>query len=59
MDRLAWGLLAMVLVLAGLYLPGHLPLGWVSYLILGVGGGIGIALAGSLLRDALTRDRQT
>ncbi|HYS01831.1 MAG TPA: hypothetical protein VET82_05745 [Candidatus Eisenbacteria bacterium] len=58
MDRLAWGLLAMVLVLAGLYVPGHLSVGWVSYLILGIGAGIGIALAGSLLRDALTRDRQ-
>ena len=58
MDRLAWGLLAMVLVLAGLYLPAHLSVGWVSYLILGIGAGIGIALAGSLLRDALTRIRQ-
>jgi hypothetical protein len=57
-DRLAWGLLAMVLVLAGLYLPAHLSVGWVSYLVLGVGAGIGIALAGSLLRDALTRNRQ-
>lgn len=58
MDRLAWALLAMVLVLAGLYVPGHLSVGWVSYLILGVGTGIGIALAGSLLRDALTRNRE-
>ncbi|TMD04705.1 MAG: hypothetical protein E6I23_14765 [Chloroflexi bacterium] len=58
MDRLAWGLLAMVLVLAGLYLPGHLSVGWASYLLLGVGVGIGCALAGSLLRDALTGNRQ-
>jgi len=57
-DRLAWGLLAMVLILAGLYVPGHLSVGWVSYLILGIGAGIGIALAGSLLRDALTRNCQ-
>jgi hypothetical protein len=49
----------MVLVLAGLYLLGHLAVEWVSYLILGVGAGIGCALAGSLLRDALTRNRQT
>jgi len=48
----------MVLVLGGLYLPAPLSVGWVSYLILGVGAGIGIALAGSLLRDALTRNRQ-
>jgi hypothetical protein len=58
-DRLAWGLLAMVLVLAGLYLPGHLPARWVSYLLLGVGAGIGCALAGSLLRDALAGNRQS
>jgi len=58
-DRLAWGLLAMVLILGGLYLLGHLSVDWVSYLMLGVGAGIGVALAGSLLRDALTGNRQT
>lgn len=57
MDRLAWGLLAIVLVLAGLYVPGHLPVAWVSYLLVGMGAGIGCALAGSLLRDALTGNR--
>ena len=48
----------MVLVLAGLYVPGHLSVGWVGYLMLGIGAGIGFALAGSLLRDALTRNRE-
>ncbi len=48
----------MVLVLAGLYLLGHLPVEWVSYLIVGVGVGIGCALAGSLLRDVLAGKRQ-
>ncbi len=48
----------MVLVLGGLYLPAHLSVGWVSYLLLGVGVGIACALAGSLLRDALTGNRQ-
>jgi hypothetical protein len=46
-----------VLVLAGLYVPGHLPVAWVSYLLVGMGAGIGCALAGSLLRDALTGNR--
>ncbi len=49
----------MVLILGGLYLLGHLSVDWVSYLMLGVGAGIGVALAGSLLRDALTGNRQT
>jgi len=51
-DRLAWGLAALVLVLTGLYLRRHLPVDGVSYLLIGLGAGIGCALAGSLLRDA-------
>ncbi len=40
--------------------PARAPVGgWVGYLMLGVGAGIGVALAGSLLREALTRNRQT
>lgn len=54
MDRLAWGLLALVLILAGRYDLGHL---WLSYLLMGVGVGIACALAGSLLRDALAGRR--
>jgi hypothetical protein len=57
-DRLAWGLLAVVLVLAGFYVLELAPAGWVSYLVIGVGVGIGCAVAGSLLHDALTGRRQ-
>ena len=57
MDRLAWGLLAVVLVLAGLYVLELVPADWVSYLIIGVGVGIGCAVAGSLLHDALAGKR--
>lgn len=58
MDRLAWGLLALVLVLAGLYVLGRVPSDWVSYLMMGIGVGIGCAVAGSLLHDALAQRRQ-
>lgn len=58
MDRLAWGLLAVVLVLAGLYVLDLVPTDWISYLVMGIGVGIGCAVAGSLLHDALTGKRQ-
>ncbi len=57
MDRLAWGLLAVVLVLGGLYALGRLPADWVSYVMVGVGLGIGCAVAGSLLHDVLADKR--
>jgi hypothetical protein len=57
MDRLAWGLATAVLVLFGLYLRRHLPVDSVGYLLIGVGAGIGCALAGSLLRDAFAGER--
>jgi hypothetical protein len=58
LDRLAWGLLAVVLVLAGLYVLDLVPTEWVSYLVMGIGVGIGCAVTGSLLHDILAGKRQ-
>jgi len=57
-DRLTWLLLAMVLVLGGLYLHVHLAGDWLAFLLAGVGAGIGIALAGSVIHDVFVNPRQ-
>jgi len=51
-DRLTWLLVALVLLLGGLYLRVHLADEWLAYLVAGVGAGIGIALVGSVIHDA-------
>ena len=53
MERGLWALSGLVLALGGWYL---LLLGiavWLDYLLIGVGVGIGCAVAGSLAHDAL------
>jgi len=57
MDRLGWLLLALVLLLAGLYLHLRLADEWLAYLLAGMGAGIGLALLGSLIHDALAGQR--
>lgn len=52
MDRLTWLLLALVLLLVGVYLHVHLAGEWLVYLVAGVGAGIGLALVGSVIHDA-------
>ena len=58
MDRLTWLLLALVLLLGGLYLHVHLAGDWLAFLVAGVGAGIGMALAGSVIHDAFVNPRQ-
>ena len=50
-DRLTWLLLAVVLLLVGVYLHVHLASEWLAYLVAGVGVGIGIALVGTVIHD--------
>ncbi|HEV3097084.1 MAG TPA: hypothetical protein VG104_08055 [Candidatus Dormibacteraeota bacterium] len=50
--------MAIVLVLAGVYLHLHLVADWLSYLVCGVGAGIGIALAGTVIHDAFAGQRE-
>jgi hypothetical protein len=57
-DRLTWLVVAIVLVLAGVYLHLHLVADWLSYLVCGVGAGIGIALAGTVIHDAFAGQRE-
>jgi len=52
MDRLSWLLLALVLLLAGVYLHVRLADQVLSYLVAGIGAGIGLALLGSIIHDA-------
>jgi hypothetical protein len=56
-DRVTWLLLALVLLLAGLYLHVRLADEWLAYLVAGVGAGIGIALIGSVIHDAFAGQR--
>jgi len=58
MDRLSWLLLAVVLLLAGVYLHVRLADEVLSYLVAGVGAGIGLALLGSIIHDAFAGQRQ-
>jgi hypothetical protein len=51
-DRLTWLVLALVLLLGGVYLHVHRVGEWLAYLVAGVGAGIGLALFGSLIHDA-------
>ena len=57
MDRLSWVLLALVLLLAGIYLNVRLADEWLSYLVAGIGAGIGLALLGSVIHDAFAGQR--
>jgi len=52
-DRLTWLVLALVLVLGGIYLLVLRAGEWLAYLVAGVGGGIGLALIGSIIHDSL------
>jgi hypothetical protein len=57
MDRLSWLLLALVLLLAGVYLHVRLAGEWLAYLLAGMGAGIGLALLGSIIHDAFAGQR--
>jgi len=57
-DRLTWLVLALVLLLGGLYLHVHLASEWLAYLLAGVGAGIGIALVGTLIHDVFAGQRE-
>ena len=56
--RLIWGLLALVLGLAGWFMLLNALLGDAGYIVIGVGVGIGCALIGSLAHDALAGPRE-
>lgn len=56
--RLIWALVALVLGLAGWWLLINSFLGGAGYLTIGVGGGIGCAVVGSLAHDALAGPRE-
>ena len=58
LDRLTWLVVAVVLVLAGVYLHLHLVADWLAYLVGGVGAGIGIALTGTVIHDAFAGQRE-
>lgn len=53
MTRLAWFILAVVLGLLGFDMLARNVLGWTGWFVAGVGIGIGCAVLGSLLHDAL------
>jgi len=56
--RALWALAALVLPLGGWYLLMLEAGGWWPYLVIGVGVGIGCAVAGSLAHDALAVSRE-
>ena len=60
MTRLVWFIVAVILGLVGLDLLARGWLGWTGWFVVGVGVGVGSAVLGSLLHDALagtTRER--
>lgn len=57
MDRLTWLVLALVLLLGGIYLLVLKASEWLAYLVAGVGAGIALALIGSIIHDTLAGQR--
>jgi hypothetical protein len=57
-TRLVWALVALVLVLAGWLMLIEGLLGSIGFVVMGVGLGVGCALLGSLLHDALAGPRE-
>lgn len=53
-PRLAWFIIAVILGLLGFDLLARGWLGWTGWFVAGVGLGIGSAVLGSLVHDALT-----
>ena len=53
MERGLWALSGLVLALGGWYLLLLGIGGWLAYLLIGVGIGIGCSVVGSLAHDAL------
>ena len=58
MARLGWFVVAVILGLAGADLLVRGWLGWTGWFVAGVGLGIGCAVVGSLLHDALAGSRE-
>jgi hypothetical protein len=58
MTRLAWLIGGVILVLAGFDLLARGWLGSTGWFVAGIGIGIGCAVAGSLLHDALAGSRE-
>jgi hypothetical protein len=54
-TRLLWGLVAIIVGLGGYYLTLFDAIAWAGFVVLGVGLGIGAAVLGSLVHDALAR----
>ena len=50
-------MVALVLLLSGVYLYLQLVADWLAFLMIGVGAGIGIALTGSVIHDAFAGQR--
>jgi len=57
-TRLVWGLIALVLGLAGWWMLVEGVLGLAGYVVMGVGFGVGCAVIGSLAHDALAGPRE-